>query len=58
MRVINSNDYQQDKVKFEDIEIESKEKSLESLSFNVGTSIHMNKLYKGFNWERRKPSPL
>jgi hypothetical protein len=38
--------------------MESKEFFLESLSFNVGTSIHVNQLYKGFNWGRRKSSPL
>jgi hypothetical protein len=24
----------------------------------VGTSIHVNQLYKGFNWERRKSFPF
>jgi hypothetical protein len=35
-----------------------KRTNLESLYFNVGISIHMNQLYKGFNWGRRKSSSL
>ncbi len=52
---MSSSDYQQDKGKIEKIRKKSKEKNLESLCFNVGTSIHVNQLYKRFNWERREP---
>jgi hypothetical protein len=31
---------------------------LESLSLSVGTSIHVNQLYKWFNWGKIKSSPL
>ncbi len=50
---MNLSYYQQDKGKFEEKKMESKEKNLESLSFNVGTSIHVNQLYRGFNWGRK-----
>jgi hypothetical protein len=43
---MNLSDYQQDKGKFEEKKRESKEKKLESLSLSVGTSIHVNQLYK------------
>jgi hypothetical protein len=55
---MNLSDYQQDKGNFEERKRESKEKKLESLSFNVGTSIHVNQLYKGFNYGKKKSSPL
>lgn len=55
---MNLNDYQQDKGKFEEKKMESKEKKLESLSFNVEISMLVNQLYKGFNWGRKKSSPL
>jgi hypothetical protein len=55
---MNLSDYQQDKGKFEERERKSKEFFLESLSFSVGTSINVNKIYKWFNWGKIKSSPL